>query len=136
MGRKRKKSGIEWKDGSEVDSQWDDDHLERSYLDSRTEKRERKRKQIKETRTLLNECSALDDEVFIGCSLSESRLSDLHRLRSMKGSGARQRLIKHLTQTLTDDEIETMTEVLKRAKEAPERAKKREKRIITMKLEL
>ena len=129
MGRKRKKNSIEWRDGYEVDPRGDEEDPDLSYLDSRTEKRDRKRKQITETRTLLNACSALDDEIFIGCSLSESRLSDLKRLRSMKGSGARQRLVKHLTHTLTDDEIDVMTEVLNRVQEAPERAKKREKRI-------
>ena len=129
MGRKRKKSSIEWKDGYEVDSYGQGDDVDLSYLDSRTEKRQRKRQQITATRTLLNECSRFEDDVFIGCSLSESRLDDLKKLRSMKGSGARQRLIKHVTQTLTDEEIEMMTEIVNRSKEAPERAKKREKRI-------
>lgn len=126
MGRKRKKSAIEWQDGLELESP---EEAQPSFFDSRTEKRQRKRKSINQHRTLLNECSALDDDVFIGCSLSESRLEDLKRLREMKGSGARQRLIKHITQTLSDDEVEIMTEVLNRAKEAPQRAKQREKRI-------
>ena len=129
MGRKRKKSSIEWKDGYEVDSHGEGDDVDLSYLDSRTEKRQRNRQQITARRTLLNECSRFDDEVFIGSSLSESRLDDLKKLRSMKGSGARQRLIKHVTHTLTDEEIEMMTEIVNRSQEAPERAKKREKRI-------
>jgi ribosome-associated protein len=129
MGRKRKKSSIEWRDGYEVDHRQDDENPDLSYLDSRTEIRGRRQKEITATRVLVNECTTLEDDIFIGCSLSDSRLSDLKRLKSMKGSGARQRLLKHVTHTLTDHEVEVMTEVLNRVQEAPERAKKREKRL-------
>ena len=46
MGRKRKKSGIEWKDGHEVDAHWDEENPDLSYFDSRTEKRQRNRNVI------------------------------------------------------------------------------------------
>ena len=124
MGRKRRKrQEIDWDhEGREVvgDDQWR----------SRSTKRGQKRNEIMAHREALDYCSQLDSEVFEQLELDEVLYSNLKKLRDMKSSGARQRLLKHITNSTTDDEWDSLEEAVKFAKEAPERAQKRDQKLI------
>ena len=96
---------------------------------SRTRRRLRVRQDLNVRRSLLNECTRLDPSVFIGLDISDALLSALARLRGMKGSGARQRLVKHTSNLTSEEEWMLLDTIARRAREAPEREARREKKL-------
>lgn len=136
MGRKKRSRGIVWDDDPNSSSPSGRSTLEVD-MSSRTSRRKRARSLIDERRNLLSECAALTSErrdhaaelaraslVERGLdaeALSEGLLAQLAELAEMKKSGARQRLIKHLSATLDEDEWEALTSLLSadRGDEAP-----------------
>lgn len=127
MGRKKRSRGIVWDDDPNSSSPSGRSTLEVD-MTSRTSRRKRARSLIDERRNLLSECATLTPErrdqaaTLARASLaergldaevlSEGLLTQLAELAEMKKSGARQRLIKHLSATLDEDEWEALTSLL------------------------
>ena len=127
MGRKKRSRGIVWDDDPNSGSP----HGRSTHeidMTSRTSRRKRARSLIDERRNLLSECAMLTPERRDQAAalarvslaergldaemLSEALLAQLAELAEMKKSGARQRLIKHLSATLDEDEWEALTSLL------------------------
>ena len=128
MGRKKKSRGIIWgADPSNSAPQGESTHA--IDLTSRTSRRQQARAHIEERRTILGECAALTPERRVLAAelaradfsarghdpsvLSVGLLAQITELSEMKKSGARQRLIKHISTTLGDEDWEALAQLIR-----------------------
>ena len=92
---------------------------------SRSTRRDLAKKEIENHHILLEQCINLDDEAWIGFDLSSQLIQSFNRLKLMKGSGARQRLLKHVRGSIQESSWDTLQEVDQKATDAQERSTKR-----------
>ena len=121
MGRKRRRQ-VAW-DEQGIESEVIGGISDEDYV-SRTHKRHQKRQLIETRLALLEQCIQLEDEAWIGFDVGGDIRTQLQRLKTMKSSGARQRLLKHVQAQTNDSMWDTLQQVCIQADEAQKRLEK------------
>ena len=137
MGKKSKRSGVVWSQDTNTGSPMGRNVREWDGV-SRTSKRNQKKVQIDEQKTLLLYCIALSDEILASIEphiqealagiededkreelfdMAHALFEILPTIRQMKKGGAKQRLIKHMTSTFSDEEWKIMEQMQELSKE-------------------
>ncbi len=148
MGKKNKRRGVVWSSDPSTGSPLGHEVNEWDGI-SRTSKRSEKRAHIDERRELLRQAGALNDELYelsltsahqqmtsasqesaeesenqeriLDLTLALERLTDfIDKMRRMKRSAARQRLVKHIYSSLEDEEWALLEKALEIVKEEQE----------------